>query len=414
MLDSYTINQNFKKYNITNKRRATQAFFLFLYFIFPLLGIFYYDVNSSSFVLLGKTLGVNNSVIFVIGFIALLLGVITMAITTGRSFCGWVCPQNFLSEIINKIINKFALKSNGAKKTIPYAVITLATLLISVAVAVNFMFYFGKPSDIFNSLINGELNGSILNFSVVFGALVFAGIGIFRHDFCKYACPYGIMQASVADKTTMRVRFTKERSSDCINCGACNDVCYVDIEPRKLIQADPGCMNCGLCVEACHNVLEPMGVKKTLEFSKELDPEKESLNNKAVLISLSTLIAFTVSFIYMFLTIPAIDLTLTRDDSLVSVVKNGNLSSRYNLQLMNQTSSEKDIHLKAEGLPENSLSFTENNLRLKQGEKTRFPIYFKAPKASLKPGITQFNIIAYNKDGQELNKVKGSLFVPFE
>lgn len=415
MIENFNnINKNFKKYELTKKRRAIQAFFLFLYFIFPLFGLFYYDVNSTSFILLGKTIGVNNSVIFVIAFIALLVGVVTMAITTGRSFCGWVCPQNFLSEIINKIIRKFALKNDGSKKIIPYTIITLATVVISISVSINFMFYFGKPIDVFNSLISGQLNGNVMVFAIFFGLLVFAGIGIFRHDFCKFACPYGIMQASVADKTTMRVRFTKERSSDCINCNACNDVCYVGIEPRKLVQADPGCMNCGLCVEACHNILEPIGVKKTLEFSKELDHKKESINNKASLILISTFLAFSLYFIYMFLTLPSIDLTLTRDDRNVSIIKNGNLTSDYFLQVVNQSSETKEIFFKVEDLEEKYFYFEKTYLEIKQGQTLKFPIRFKAPQKDLKSGIKQFKIIALDKQNNtELFKVKGSLFIPF-
>lgn len=405
---------SFKQYNITTKRRAIQSFFLFMYFIFPLFGIFYYDVNSTNFILLGKTIGVNNAVIFVIALISLLVGVVAMAVTTGRSFCGWICPQNFLSEVINKTINTFALKSDGTKKIFPYTIITIATIIISLSVSISFMFYFGKPSDVFSSLISGQLNGMVMIFALFFGLIVFAGIGIFRHDFCKYACPYGIMQASVADKSTMRVRFTKERSSDCINCNACNEVCYVGIEPRKLVQADPGCMNCGLCVEACHNILEPMGVKKTLEFSKEKDLEKNNLNNKASLILISTFILSTITFIYMFLTLPSVDLTLTRDDKNVSVIKNGNLTSDYFIQVMNQSSSPKNVILKVNGLPENFVTFQKNNLTLEKGKSQKFEFKINAPKNKLKPGITQFYVLALDDKGAEINKVRGSLFVPFE
>lgn len=404
------------KYKITAKRRFTQAFFLFLYFIFPLFGIFYFDVDSSSLVLLGKTIGVNNSVLFVIGMIVLLTAVITMAITTGRSFCGWVCPQNFLSEVINKIIKKFALKSDGQKKAIPYTVITIGTIIISLAVAVNFMFYFGKPSEILHLLLSGQLNGNVLTFAVIFGFIVFSGIGLFRHDFCKYACPYGIMQASVADKTTLRVRFAKERSQDCINCEACTDVCYVDIEPRKLVQADPGCMNCGLCVEACHKVLEPLGVKSMLDFTSEKDAKKDNLNSKALVTTASVLVIFTVMFFYMFFSLPPVDLVVTRDDSYVSVVKpDGYLGSKYFIQVMNQTSKEKNIGLRVEGISGDSVNFDKTNLKLDNGQKDKFKFEINAKKSQLKPGILQFNIIAYDKDSPDfktLNSVKGSLYVP--
>ncbi|MBC7474339.1 MAG: 4Fe-4S binding protein [Candidatus Sericytochromatia bacterium] len=404
------------KYNVTKRRRFTQSFFLILYFIFPLFGIFYFDSSSSSFVLLGKTIGINNSVLFVLGFIVLLTSVITAAITTGRSFCGWVCPQNFLSEVINKIIKAFALKSNGEKKIIPYAVITAATLLISISVAINFMFYFGAPANVFNSLIHGQLNGNITIFASIFGILVFSGIGIFRHDFCKYACPYGIMQAAVADKTTLRVRFAKERSSDCIDCDACTDICYVDIEPRKLIQADPGCMNCGLCVEACHQVLEPLGVQSMLDFTSEKDVKKENINSKAVLITTSTLFAFLTVFIYMFFNIPSIDLTVTRDDSYVSVLKpDGYLSSNYFVQVMNQTTKEKNISFKVEGIPENFITFDKSNLILSNGQRDRFKFKLNAKKSLLTPGIIQFNVLTYDTNDinkKPLNIAKASLYVP--
>jgi polyferredoxin len=402
-----------KIYDITTKRRVIQALFLFLYFIFPLFGIFYFDIDSTSFVLLGKHIGLNNSVIFVAGFMILLLSVITMAITTGRSFCGWVCPQNFLSEIINKIINKFAV-SNGKKKILPYIVITLATVIISIAVSINFMFYFGSPSNVFNSLINGDLNSNVAIFASMFGLLVFAGIGIFRHDFCKYACPYGIMQASVIDKTTLRVRFAKERSSDCINCEACTDVCYVNIEPRKLIQADPGCMNCGLCVEACHNILEPMNVQSMLDFTAEKDPEKQNLNSKAVLILTTTLIFFAIYFSYSFIYLPPVDLTVTRNDAMVSVIKNGNLSSKYFIQIMNQTSEKKEVKVSIEGLPNNYVSFEKNEVILEPAKKEKFDMTIFTKKSNLKSGFQSFYILIHDKDNNLLNKVKGALFVPFD
>jgi len=402
-----------KKYRITYKRRITQSFFLLLYFLFPFLGLFYFDSVNNSFVLLGKNVGVNNSVMIVIGFMILLFGVITMAITTGRSFCGWVCPQNFLSEIINKIILKTSIKSNGKKKIFPYTLIFLATIIISLAVAINFMFYFGKPEDILRMLISGEMNGNIMTFAIMFFLLVFSGIGLFRHDFCKYACPYGIMQASVADKTTLRVRFAKERSSDCIDCDACTDICYVDIEPRKLVQADPGCMNCGLCVEACHNVLEPLGVKSMLDFTAEKDPEKKSINATAVFINVSGFLIFTLYFLYMFITLPFVDLMITRNDKHVSVVKNGILTSRYFLNTINQTSKEIKIDISFEGLPEKYFVLDKKEIILQPAEKQKTDFMILALKSDMKAGIRKFSIIAKNS-GKIINKTDSSLFIPFE
>lgn len=399
-----------KTYQLTYKRRIVQTFFLILYFLFPLTGIFYFDSNNGFFVLLGKNLGLNNAVIIVSGFMILLLSVITMAITTGRSFCGWVCPQNFLSEIINKIINTLGVTKN--RKIFAYVLITILSLFISLAVAINFMFYFGNTEDTIKLILLREVNGNIMLFAITFGLLVFAGVGIYRHDFCKYACPYGIMQASVADKTTLRVSFAKDRASDCINCEACTDVCYVDIEPRKLVQADPGCMNCGLCVEACHNVLKPLGVKSMLNFNSEKDEDKKSLNSKAVLIIGSTLLVFIIYFIYSFMLIPDLDIMITRNDKHVSIIKNGELTSKYFLNVMNQTSKELSFTLSFEGLNEKYFIFDKKTLVLKAGEKEKIDFIIKAPQNELKKGIQKFDIIASNTE-KTISKTQSSLFVPF-
>lgn len=399
-----------KTYQLTYKRRIVQTFFLILYFLFPLTGIFYFDSNNGFFVLLGKNLGLNNAVIIVSGFMILLLSVITMAITTGRSFCGWVCPQNFLSEIINKIINTLGVTKN--RKIFAYILITIMSLFISLAVAINFMFYLGNTEDTIKLILSREVNGNIMLFAITFGLLVFAGVGIYRHDFCKYACPYGIMQASVADKTTLRVSFAKERSSECINCEACTDVCYVDIEPRKLVQADPGCMNCGLCVEACHNVLEPLGIKSMLNFTSEKDEDKKSLNSKAVLIIGSTLLVFIIYFIYSFMLIPDLDIMITRNDKHVSIIKNGELTSKYFLNIMNQTSKELSFTLSFEGLNKKYFIFDKKTLVLKAGEKEKIDFMIKAPQNELKKGIQKFDIIANNSE-KTISKTQSSLFVPF-
>ena len=240
-----------------------------------------------------------------------------------------------------------------------------------------------------------------------------AGIGIFRHDFCKYGCPYGIMQASVADKTTLRVRFDKDRSSDCINCEACTDVCYVDIEPRKLVQADPGCMNCGLCVEACHNILEPLGVKSMIDFKAD-QGDKDTLNNKAPLIMISTLICFIVMFFYMFFSLPLVDLTVTRNDAYVSVIKDDKLSSKYFIQLVNQSSTNQNINLEIEGFPKNYASFSKSYFNLEKGKRVKIELTISAKKELFKAGIQTFYISAYDFTSKTtLNKVRGSIFVPF-
>lgn len=54
------------------------------------------------------------------------------------------------------------------------------------------------------------------------------------------------------------------KASACVNCGACVDVCAVDIHQmvagEHKVRRDVQCMGCHLCEEAClHNALKIMG-----------------------------------------------------------------------------------------------------------------------------------------------------------
>jgi polyferredoxin len=413
MISSILDKRFLKKNKITKRRRLTQSLFLLLYFLFPLLNIFYIDIEKTSFVLLGKTIGINNSIIFLLAFIILLLSVITMSILSGRSFCGWICPQNFLSEIINKIINNLAIKNNKKNKLV-YFIITSFSFLFSLLVATNFLFYFGKTENIFYQIINFNLNSTILIFGIFFFLIVFLGIGIFRHDFCKYACPYGIMQAAVSDKTTIKVRFEKERAKDCIDCGACKDICYMNIEPRKLYQDDPGCMNCGLCIEACNSVLEPINRKTMLTFSR-IKADNDSINNKAFLILPIMLVSFIIYFFYLFIYLPDIDINVSRDESIVSVIdRKNNINSRFIITLLNQSDKEKNINLIAENINNKYIEILPKNIHIKAGEKYTALLNFKAPKNLLKKGINKFIIKVLDDKNKEINKTYNSIFVPFD
>ncbi|GIW22333.1 MAG: cytochrome c oxidase accessory protein CcoG [Candidatus Sericytochromatia bacterium] len=397
-------------YNITKKRRIVQSSFLLLYFLFPLLNIFYIDIENRTFILIGKTIDISNSIIFLVAFIILLFFVIGMSIVSGRSFCGWICPQNFLSEMINKFLVNKKSKLNNT-----FAI--LFSLVFSLLVSINFMFYFGKRRDIFNQIVNFSLNNNILIFSIFFFLLVFLGIGVFRHDFCKYACPYGIMQASISDKTTLRVRFEKERSKDCIDCNLCKNICYMGIEPRKLYQNEPGCVNCGLCIEECQKVLAPLNRKSMLTFSSvKSGYGKDLINNKGLFIISIMLFSFIVYFLYLFIYLPDINIVVSRDENVVSILdENNNINSRFIVSLLNQSSKEKNIFLKVENISNEYISVIPNNIKINPGERYITYIIFKAPKNSMKKGINKFDIKVVDKENyREINKTYNSIFIPFE
>ena len=81
---------------------------------------------------------------------------------------------------------------------------------------------------------------SILLFFLVL--MVIAG-----RPFCRLFCPLGAMYALTARAALTRIEID---SSACVQCGACDKACPVDLDVRKEI-GGPECIACGDCKAAC-------------------------------------------------------------------------------------------------------------------------------------------------------------------
>lgn len=65
--------------------------------------------------------------------------------------------------------------------------------------------------------------------------------------FCRLFCPLGVMYALTARAAIARIEIDP---SACVNCGACDKACPVDLDVRKEI-GGPECIACGDCKSAC-------------------------------------------------------------------------------------------------------------------------------------------------------------------
>jgi polyferredoxin len=94
---------------------------------------------------------------------------------------------------------------------------------------------------------------------------------VWRFGFCLHACPIGLYYRYVTSRSPIGIVFSNQ-PSPCIECGACEKVCPVDIDPKRLGQplereaADPAdaaavygdaeCIRCGDCIEACRMIFK--------------------------------------------------------------------------------------------------------------------------------------------------------------
>jgi len=223
------------------------------------LGLHLADPYASLQLMLASKMVKTNLIIglLTISFFYLLFG--------GRTFCSWVCPYGFLSEMA-EILHKFFRK---------HGIIKLGNQTFGRDTKYYFFFV-----SLFLSLITGYTGFEIFNpvgglsRAIVFGpsiALFFIGsmLGLeilySKRGWCRYLCPVSVPYIILGRFSPVKVKWAPEK---CTNCKECQKVCMV---PFVLIDAvnkginryvESGeCTRCGDCVDVCNDAALQFEIK---------------------------------------------------------------------------------------------------------------------------------------------------------
>ena len=168
------------------------------------------------------------------------------AIIFGRVFCSYICPLNFLLELI-PIKRKKVLQA----RTLP--LIALGIVLVLSAILSVPIFNIASPVFALMRVLIFGVGVEIILFALVIGAAFIWGQKIW----CRTLCPLGAIYGLLGIKRRLAVVVDKNK---CINCGRCEKVCSMGTSPLKNSFEDAClCTNCGDCIDACP--------KKALKFS---------------------------------------------------------------------------------------------------------------------------------------------------
>lgn len=202
------------------------------------------------------------------------LPVIGIYLIFGRAFCGWVCPMDFLFELIN--IRKVRGERSGVGKFPPVTyslqkgskrefynfgyVIAGALLLLSALLGIPFFTRYLSHLTNFFSLINSGVYLA-LSLPVSKTVLIFSGAVMFFLSaleylsprlWCKVLCPVGKTYGLFNKTSLLKLSF---KEGDCGECNLCEQLCYMDVKITHHLDQpglrDTNCIYCGRCVEGC-------------------------------------------------------------------------------------------------------------------------------------------------------------------
>ncbi|MGE5861614.1 MAG: 4Fe-4S binding protein [Ignavibacteria bacterium] len=224
------------------------------------------------------------------------LSIILMSFAFGKSFCSWLCPAGFISELIGDFGEKMMKKIFKTKKKlilpkwIDYPLRSLKYLMLG------FLFYsvfflltdtaikafldspYNLTADIKMYYFFADISRTAL---IIIAALFILSIFL-RNFWCRFLCPYGALLGILSILSPNKV---KRNHVSCIDCGLCTKICpsNIKVDKVKTVLSDE-CTACMNCIDVCP-------VADTLEL-KWLLPKKKKINKNAVAIGVISI--FTV------------------------------------------------------------------------------------------------------------------------
>jgi NapH/MauN family ferredoxin-type protein len=183
--------------------------------------------------------------------LAMLIGVLVLALFAKKAFCGWACPIGFLGELGGKLGKllwrkrpNVGTKTNGVLKLLRYVVFALALVFTYKTGELILRGY-----DPFFLIFSGFGHGSIGLISWIVLIVTIIGALLIPMFFCRYLCPLG---ATFDPFSRLGVIKVVRNETNCTNCGLCQRACPHDIAPHKMKKVrHRDCTNCLECVDAC-------------------------------------------------------------------------------------------------------------------------------------------------------------------
>ena len=262
------------------KRRLVQALSTIAIVALPFLDILRLDVPTLKFYFFSSVLWVDEFYLLFLVVMLILWVIVMFSMLYGRVWCGWMCPQTVLSELVRwwegRAKRWFRVPRTGGalwRRAGAFALVAAGTAVVSAAIGVNLAAYFVDPYRMLAEIAAGTLGPVTTAIIGGIAAVLFVDVMFWREKFCAKACPYGMMQMLVTDGKTQIVRYKTRENGECIECKACLRVCSMGIDIRESPYQSE-CIQCAECADACTAILARMERPTLIGFSWGLEEKR--------------------------------------------------------------------------------------------------------------------------------------------
>lgn len=389
------------------RRRALQLGAILIAILMPVTGLFRIDPAAGAFVILDRQIWFSDFFL-VCGFWLMVSSLLVMTYSAlGTAFCGWVCPQNTLSEWANRMTQKFLGKraevslegarvkvSAGKRKWSNWAMLGALFLGASMIAALIPLLYFYPPGAIWSFITlqqDERLAGSLHWIYTIFVLAIFVNIAVIRYFFCRFMCVYRVWQHSFKTRQTLHIEYDALRGEQCAKCNYCVTVCPVDIDPRNTSIYD-SCINCGACITACDSLQTKKGESSLLRFQfgergqskhSELRHKLASLLGRATWTAPFALIGAAM-FVWGLWSYQPFHFSVYRADTL-----QGASIQDYRINVANKLYQPKTLEISVQGLPQGVYELSEQQAAFGTAGRVNINLHVRP---DLSPGLYAFTV----------------------